>query len=302
MRPGKPMERTPRAVHRPSTALMAARRLATAGLLGWWVLAASGAWAEAPHETVMKAQVGSGLLASSIVVTVFRPAGDGPFPLVVLSHGSPRTPAERDKPARMRFPTQSERFVRMGYAVVVPTRRGYGESGGPWVEGYGHCSNPDYYAAGLETARDIEAAIESVRHEPWADARRIVLVGVSAGGFGSVAAASKKLPGVVAVVNFAGGRGSQATDRVCGEPRLVEAMGRYAAAGVPELWLYSVNDRFFGPELAHRMHAAFVQAGGRAEFVAARAVGLDGHGYFVRDVEDWEPRVRRFLSEAGALP
>ena len=72
----------------------------------------------------------------------------------------------------------------MGFAVIVPTRRGYGNSGGSWAESYGPCSNPDYYRAGLESARDVRAAIESVRAQPWADTNRIVLAGQSAGGCG----------------------------------------------------------------------------------------------------------------------
>ena len=98
--------------------------------------------------------------------------------------------------------------LAMGFAVIVPTRRGYGESEGRWAEAYGSCSDPDYYGAGLETARDLKAALDAVRKEPWADTRRVVLAGQSAGGFGSVAASSKPFDGLVAVVNFAGVRPS----------------------------------------------------------------------------------------------
>jgi dienelactone hydrolase len=104
------------------------------------------------------------------------------------------------------------------------------------------------------------------------------------------------------VVNFAGGRGSRAPGRVCGEARLVDAMGRYgAAARVPELWIYSANDHFFAPALARRMHAAFVAAGGRAELVEAPESGLDGHGYFARAMDDWTPRVARFVRALGLV-
>ena len=190
----------------------------------------------------------------------------------------------------------------MGYAVIVPTRRGYGHSGGEWAEGYGPCNDPDYYKAGLETARDVRAAVDAVRGESWADTRKVILAGQSAGGFGSVAASSQPFDGLVAVINFAGGRGSTASDQVCAESRLVDAMAKYGgAARVPELWLYSANDRFFGPTLARRMYDAFVLSGGRAEFVEAPPTGLDGHSYFARAVEDWTPRVQRFLQRAGAL-
>jgi pimeloyl-ACP methyl ester carboxylesterase len=239
----------------------------------------------------------------TIDVTVHRPEGPGPFPIVVLSHGSPRSAADRRAEGRQRLARQSQPFLAMGYAVVVPTRRGYGESGGEWSEAYGRCSDPDYFHAGLETARDIRAAVEAVRREKWVDGSRVILAGQSAGGFGSIAAASTPFPGLVAVVNFAGGRGSLGPDNVCYERRLVDAMGQYGAtARVPTLWIYSVNDRFFGPNLAKRMHTAFIGAGGNAEFIHAPPTGDDGHGYFAWMTRDWTPRVEAFLRKTGALP
>lgn len=254
------------------------------------------------HESVIRVPVVDRGQSTSIEVTVFRPDGTGPFPIALLSHGSPRKPAARRRGGRLRMVAQAEPLVAMGFAVLVPTRRGYGDSDGPWAEGYGSCSDPDYYAAGLESARDLLAALDAVRGKPWADAKHVLLVGQSAGGFGSVAASSLHVAGVVGVVNFAGGRGSYASDHVCAQSRLVDAMARYGArARVPELWIYSANDRFFGPALARRMHQAFVAAGGHAELVQAPATGLDGHGYFARAVEDWTPRVAAFAREVGAV-
>jgi pimeloyl-ACP methyl ester carboxylesterase len=88
---------------------------------------------------------------------------------------------------------------------------------------------------------------------------------------------------------------------VCGEARLVDAMSRYGRQSrVPSLFIYSANDRYFGPPLARRMHAAFVGSGGHAEFVEAPPSGTDGHGYFARGMEDWSPRVEAFLRRIGA--
>lgn len=264
------------------------------------LLFAGGLPALALDESVIRAPVVRGVEQAYIEVTVFKPSGPGPFPVAVLSHGSPRSAQDRRREGRQRLAAQSERFVEMGFAVLVPTRRGYGESGGTWAESYGPCGDPDYFTAGLETARDLRAAVDAVRGEPWADTRHVVLAGQSAGGFGSVAASSQRFEGLVAVVNFAGGRGSLGPDQVCGESRLVEAMSRYGgSARVPGLWIYSANDRFFGPGLARLMHAAFVRAGGSAEFVEAPPTGLDGHGYFARAMDDWSPRVAGFLRRVG---
>jgi len=280
-----------RSVARAAAAVLAAVPLAAAASLAF-------------EESVRRVPVaaGPGLPEATIEVTVIRPASPGRFPLLVLSHGSPRSADDRRRAGRVRYEPQSLAFVSMGFAVVLPTRRGYGDSGGKWSEGYGSCASPDYYAAGLETARDIRAALEAVRREPWADATRIVLAGLSAGGWGSIAAATRAPEGLVGVVNFAGGRGSTEPDRVCGAERLVEAAARFGrAAAAPQLWIYSENDHYFGPSLARRMHAAFVAAGGRAEFVQAPAEGPDGHAYFLRAVDDWAPRVESFLRRAGAI-
>ncbi len=257
----------------------------------------------ATAEFMYRAPVASGDRIDHIDVTVFRPEGAGPFPVVVLSHGSPRSADERRRAGRQRMAAQSRVFVEMGFAVLVPTRRGYGESGGEWAEAYGTCTDPDYFTAGLESARDLRAAVDAVRREPWADTSRVVLAGQSAGGWASVAAASQPFQGLVAVVNFAGGRGSLGPNEVCGESRLVEAMARYGSqARVPALFVYSVNDLFFGPSLARRMFAAFTGSGARADFVQAPPQVGDGHGYFARAMRDWSPRVARFLRKLGALP
>lgn len=288
---GTVLERTLRAAqHHRAKVLFAAVLAAFAG----------NAVATGLDETVLRVPVSDHGETVTIDVTVFRPEGHGPFPIAVLSHGSPRSARDRRAMGRMRMATQAEPFVAMGFAVLVPTRRGYGDSGGRWSEGYGSCGHPDYYSAGLESALDLRAAVDAVRGEPWADAHRVLLVGQSAGGFGSVAASSMPFEGLAGVVNFAGGRGSIASGEVCGESRLVEAMSRYGrAARVPELWIYSANDRFFGPALARRMHDAFVAAGGRAEYVQAPSSGLDGHGYFARAVDDWTPRVAAFVRRIG---
>ena len=57
----------------------------------------------------------------TIPLTVFRPAGDGPFPLVVFNHG--RATVDR-RAAQGRYrPEQAARYlVAKGFVVLVPTR------------------------------------------------------------------------------------------------------------------------------------------------------------------------------------
>jgi dienelactone hydrolase len=234
---------------------------------------------------------------------LYRPAGEARRPLVVMSHGSPRRAGDR---AGMR-PAWAERaaafFVAEGYAVIVPMRRGYGRSPGDANDGArGPCGNPDYADAGLRVGRQVLDVVEYMKGQSFIDAGRIVLAGQSAGGFASLAAASWNPAGVIAVINVAGGRGSRAANDVCGEARLVEAMGRFGAgARVPSLWLYAENDLFFRPDLARRMHAAYAQGGARTALHILGAYGNDGHGFLRRadSAGEWQPLVRDFLASLG---
>jgi hypothetical protein len=96
--------------------------------------------------------------------------------------------SERSEMTRPRYPALSSWFVARGYVVILPLRRGYGESGGEWAEAYGSCEHPDYYDAGLQGASDIKAAIDFMRHQPFVAADRTIVVGQSAGRLGSARA------------------------------------------------------------------------------------------------------------------
>jgi len=233
----------------------------------------------------------------AINVYLYEPPGTGPFPLLVLSHGSPRKPEDRLSYGARTLHAQAEAYAAAGVAVAVPVRRGYGGIG-RYVEGFGN-GRPNYYQAGMTSADDIDAAIAAVSKRPEIDATRIVLMGVSAGGWGSVAAATRG--GVLGVVNFVGGRGSKGPDDVNGEPELISAAAQYGGAShVPELWIYSTNDHFFNPPLAQALFHAFTNAGGQATFITAPAYGEDGHTYF-SDIPDWRPKVDDFLRKIGFL-
>jgi dienelactone hydrolase len=281
-----------------------ARRLAPVALL---LLLAAITWraAAAPAVTVENAAtevVGIATRSGATLMTrMFQPPGQGPFPLAVISHGSPASASQRPTMEVPTFASASNWLLQQGYMVALPLRRGYGETGGAWAESYGSCSNPDYYRAGLTSAEDIADAIAFFRVRLEVDRDRVLVIGWSAGGWGSIALASENPKGVFAVFNFAGGRGGgQPTVGNCAPKRLVAAAGRYGAtARVPSLWLYSANDSFFGPELGREMFDAFVDAGGRAEYVALPAFGRDGHRVFgaVDGRALWQPPVEKFLAK-----
>ena len=91
-----------------------------------------------------------------LTATTFHPPGNGPFPLIVLSHGTRSDSVTRQKVGRFRLIPQIREFLNRGFAVIVPIRRGHGKTGGTWAEDYGtSCNTPFYYEAGMETAKDI---------------------------------------------------------------------------------------------------------------------------------------------------
>ena len=226
-----------------------------------------------------------------------RPSEPGRYPLALIAHGSPRSPADRPNMTPLAMLPQALEFARRGWAVVIVMRRGYGGSDGGWAETYGGCDNPNYVAAGTAGAADLKTTLEFLSHRPDIDATRMIAVGVSAGGFATVALTADPPPGLVAAISFAGGRGSTEGDRVCRPDRLVDAFRSFGQRSrLPMLWVYAANDHFFGPALAQQFKSAFTDAGGHAEFISAPAFGDDGHGLFSpAGIPVWTPYVEAFL-------
>lgn len=263
------------------------------------------------HETVVNVPMTEhGLFGEherDIVATTYMPDGPGPFPLIVLSHGSPPDAHDRPKIGRYRELPQIRTFVQLGFAVIVPIRRGFGATGGTYAEDTGACSHPDYTAAGKEATQDVLAALAYADTLPQVDRDHVVLVGQSAGGFASLAAASFAPKGLVAVVNFSGGRGGNPTKHPgmpCGPQQMAEAIGKFASTTrVPVLWHYVQNDLYFEPDVVATWFAAFQAAGGQGQLIVEPPFGRNGHGMFaVKDsIPIWLPHVEQFLAPLVTL-
>lgn len=258
------------------------------------------------REQVYLIPNGSGLFGDRFLhATVRRPAGEDPKPLVVINHGSPGDSAKRLDMA-VKYAAASEWFVRQGFVVVLPLRRGYGATGGDWAETYGRCNEGDFYRGGLASADDIDATIRYMREQSFVQNDRVIVVGQSAGGWGTIAATSRPQPGVIAAINFAGGRGghmggptSQNANMNCRPDRLIGAAGEYGkTASVPTLWIYTENDSFFDPDLSKKMFDAYAAGSkGSAKYVLLPAFGKDGHQLFDSNsgVKRWDSVVLPFL-------
>jgi dienelactone hydrolase len=261
------------------------------------LLATSGARADSPFLLQpLRVLLGSDL--GTLEALFVRPSAPGRYPLVLLAHGSPRPPADRATMTPLAMLPQALVFARRGWAVVIVMRRGYGGSDGGWAETFGACGNPDFTDAGFAGADDLKKTLELVSHRPDVDPTRMIAVGVSAGGFATVALTAEPPPGLVAAISFAGGRGSLEDNKVCRPDRLIDAFRAFGKhSRVPMLWVYAENDHFFGPALAQQLKAAFTEGGGSVDLVAAPAFGTDGHGLFSpAGIPEWTPYVDSFLA------
>jgi dienelactone hydrolase len=235
-----------------------------------------------------------------LAVHIFHPSGQGPFPLVVINHGIPVSihDIRNEKPG---FSIASAWFADHGYVVVVPLRPGFGESEGPYLESSGPCSNRDYVQEGRATAGIESAIVQAAANIPGVDRSRIIVVGQSAGGFGAIALGESPPRGVVGIVNFAGGRGGDDHEHICGSAeKLAQAVKTFGSANkVAQLWLYAANDHFFPPPVAKMMFDAYT-AGSKAVVRFAALPPFDGDGHKTLGYADpavWAGPVSAFLAD-----
>jgi dienelactone hydrolase len=241
-----------------------------------------------------------------------RPVGDGPFPMVIMNHGVSLNPTDRSFFPLVEFRDAAMWFARRGNLVVAPVGSGYGAGAhdlpelgiyGPFFSKIGKCTNPNFRDAGLAVALVDLWIIEYMTREKMAVPKDVIVVGQSAGGWASIALSSQNPSAVRAIITFAAGRGGRVDGKPnnnCAPDKLVEATGEFGrSARVPMLWIYAENDTFFGPALSKRMHDAYTNAGGKAEYHMLPPFGSDGH-FLIDSAESipmWAPLVSRFLEK-----
>jgi dienelactone hydrolase len=141
-------------------------------------------------------------------------------------------------------------------------------------------------------------ALDSLRTLPLVDAKNVVMMGQSAGGYSVMHIGTLDVPGLKGIINFSGGRTdatgvSSASDFNKTMVNGFEAFG--AAAKYPVLMIFAEQDSRYSVNTIKASHQAFVAAGGAATLVLGPAAGSDGH-FVYRKPEVWRDDLKKFLA------
>jgi len=243
-------------------------------------------------------------LSHNITVTVVRESSiKGQSPIALLVHGRPSKSDERTLMGQVKYPGNAIWLAQHGFVVVVPTRIGYGVTGGPDIDYTGECDNKDYLNGLNGGIQEHEQVLRHVSKQPYVDAAHNIIIGESFGGLLALALAvdSASIP-IDGVINFAGGDGGDYShlDRPCAPDQLEKT---FAALGknnqIKTLWLYSLNDRFWGILYPKKWFSAFRDAGGNGEFITLPADKNNGHFIFNRNGLAWHEQVEKFFKQIG---
>ncbi len=244
-------------------------------------------------ETVLSVPKKGSIFTIDLETTVFRPEGQGPFPMVVINHGK----ALGDPRFQSRYrPTLAARwFMQRGYIVVVPMRQGFSKSSGSYIGG-----GCNVESNGRAQAEDVKAVLDYFTAQPFVDKNNVLVMGQSHGGWTTLALGTFSYPGVKGLINFAGGLRQESCS--AWESVLASAAGSYGKeTSLSSLWFYGDNDSFFSTPTWKSMFEQYTRAGGKARVVSFGIFGSDSHALFgSRNGQSiWQPEVSAFLQQVG---
>jgi dienelactone hydrolase len=288
------------------TSAQRARRVATWSHV-WIPLAiiftATAAMKIGPQTELVPIPVGDATLHARL----YRPAGRGPFPAILINHGSGRTAEELKQlgPYEQQAETLGPVFARHGYLCLFLFRRGVGpsaEAGANAVDlmnaefvAHGQASRNQLQLQLLEgrEQRDAAAALAYLRGRPDVDSNRLALVGHSFGGSLTLLLAEHDSH-LRALVLFSTA-GSSWDNSPELRARLIASLSRIQA---PVFFIHAANDYSINPGTV--MDATLAQLGRRHRLKIYPPIGVtpdDGHAFPLTGVKIWEPEVFAFLRE-----
>jgi dienelactone hydrolase len=277
----------------PASRLVRARQsLTRAGALLLLLLA--GVLAAAPAAAQEQGSVSVAIDGTTVKLSTvtYKPTGDGPFPTLIFHHGAVSHPPYDPKAV-------TQWFVSRGWAVIAPSRRGYGGSEGWDDEGPPTRCSEAILEGADRALGDIEAVTPALIAQPFVNRSRIAVGGQGRGGLLSVAWSGKH-PEVRAVVNFVGGWANTSTCRQ-GVAINQTLLNRGISWGHPSLWLYSDKDSSYLPNDPRTNFDAFLAAGGKAvwhNYVPPE--GGEQNGHWISSMPQlWTADMEAYLAERG---
>jgi dienelactone hydrolase len=245
--------------------------------------------------------------SATLHAMLWRPQGRGPFPAILLNHGSGRTreDLERLGPYEQNAEKLGPVFARHGYVFLYLFRRGVGLSSDQGANAV-DLMNSESAAHGLEArnARQLQlldnremgdalSALKFLRALPYVDAKDVALVGHSFGGSLTVLMAEREA-NLRAVVVFSGsGYSFDRSPEL--RARLLAAVDHIAA---PVFFIHAEND--YSLSSGKVLDARRQQIGMPHRLKIYPPIGHtvdDGHDFLHLGVNIWEPDVFAFLDE-----
>jgi dienelactone hydrolase len=225
-------------------------------------------------------QVDIPLGGEKLQAQLYKPDGDGPFPVVIALHGCGGL-AGHSEPVQARYRDWAEQLVKAGSAVLLPDSYGSRELGP-------QCRAKDpRISARRERVADIMASRQWLVQQPWAARDRISLIGWANGASALLWAVRPQLPSRNIEPDF---RSAIAFYPDC---RISSGLGW--SARVPTLVLIGAKDDVSSPPACRQM-----VEGARGRSALARIVVYPG-AFHDFDRANFPPRVMAGTSDA-ALP
>ncbi|WP_171174388.1 S9 family peptidase [Ruegeria sp. HKCCD8929] len=235
-----------------------------------------------------------------LAVVVYRPKGEGPFPLAIIHHGSTGSGKyPREFKWIWTYDWLADVLNANGWLVASPQRRGRGRSDGLYDEGFaedrsqGYSPKAELALPGADRAlADANAALSALRQRPDVDGGKTLLGGISRGGVVAIMQAGHDPQNFVGVINFVGGWVSERR----GDPEINPALfRRIGAFGGPVLSIYGEGDTYYSVEHSKSNLAEMEALGADSQLHVVKLPGyLDGHwAMYVPSL--WEEVVIEFL-------
>jgi carboxymethylenebutenolidase len=238
---------------------------------------------------------------------LWRPQGRGPFPAILLNHGSGRTRDELERlgPYVQQADILGPVFARHGYVFLFLFRRGVGLSADQGRNAI-DLMNSEAAAHGQEARNTLQlqllenremndalSGLAYLRALPEVDAHNVALVGHSFGGSLTLLMAERE-PNLRAVVIFS--CAGYSWDR---SPQLrARLLTAVAHIGMPVFFIHAANDYSVAPGKA--LDARLQQLGKPHLLKIYPPIGQtadDGHAFPLLGVRIWEPDVFAFLDK-----